>query len=184
MNTIRQLTPGVPNKMSATANCPALSSWLAQQAAEQADKNECRSLHDSSPEGRITTPECGYGKSLHTSSHRCDDSNYFGDNTHYWVLVVVVVVVPVLEPSPPPVAASATPTAELGRRGGGWVWRRNYRPKPTLLPTLLLRRTGYRCSPRRSRRKRYGKNAIQSFFHNNFPSSTEWEFTQKHFGRD
>lgn len=29
----------------------------------------------------------------------------------------------------------------------------------------------YRCSPRRSRRKRrYGKNAIQNFFHNNFPS--------------
>ena len=43
----------------------------------------------------------------------------------------------------------------------------------------------YRCSPRRSRRKRrYGKNAIQNFFHNNFPSLNEWRFTQKHFGRD
>ena len=37
----------------------------------------------------------------------------------------------------------------------------------------------YRCSPRRSRRKRrYGKNAIQNFFHNNFPSLNEWRFTQ------
>ena len=43
----------------------------------------------------------------------------------------------------------------------------------------------YRCSPRRSRRKRrYGKNAIQNFSHNNFPSLNEWRFTQKHFGRD
>lgn len=34
------------------------------------------------------------------------------------------------------------------------------------------------------RERRYGKNAIQNFFHNNFPSLNEWRFTQKHFGRD
>ena len=34
------------------------------------------------------------------------------------------------------------------------------------------------------RKRRYGKNAIQNFFHNNFPSLNEWRFTQKHFGRD
>ena len=88
--------------------------------------------------------------------------------------MVVVVVVPVLEPSPPPVAASATPTAEL--------------TVLTLVAEELPAETDvaadpaahlYRCSPRRSRRKRrYGKNAIQNFFHNNFPSLNEWRFTQ------
>lgn len=40
----------------------------------------------------------------------------------------------------------------------------------------------YRCSPRRSRRKRrYGKNAIQYFLHNNFPSMNEWRFARKEF---
>ncbi len=111
-----------------------------------------------------------------------NDSNYSADILYYWVLVVVVVVVPVLEPSPPPVAASATPTAEL--------------TVLTLVAEELPAETDVAADPAASptctgaahaevrRKRRYGKNAIQNFFHNNFPSLNEWRFTQKHFGRD
>ncbi len=101
---------------------------------------------------------------------------FWGYILYYWVLVVVVVVVPVLEPSPPPVAASATPTAEL--------------TVLTLVAEELPAETDVAADPAASptctgaahaevaAKRRYGKNAIQNFFHNNFPSLNEWRFTQ------
>lgn len=62
--------------------------------------------------------------------------------------------------------------------GGGGASRRYRRRCRPCRFTHLNGGRGDRC-----RRKRgYGKNAIQYFFHHNFPSLNEWRFTQKNFG--